>query len=168
LPVIPNRSNAIKKAYCPKRFYRQRHKIENFFCRVKDWRRIATTSSLEISSPPPPLSTVLDQAVSPHPNKRPTQTKGLQLKYLWREAGPRLDFVDIERMNVHIFEVMSILRQAYCSSKYLYCGKRTMRKKLAALDRLWTERRASSSRWRSARWSEVRPVSSTNDSRCME
>ena len=22
--------------------YRQRHKIENFFCRAKDWRRIAT------------------------------------------------------------------------------------------------------------------------------
>ena len=42
LPVIPSRSNATKKAYCPKRFYRQRHKIENFFCRVKDWRRIAT------------------------------------------------------------------------------------------------------------------------------
>jgi transposase len=42
LPVIPNRSNATKKAYCPKRFYRQRHKIENFFCRIKDWRRIAT------------------------------------------------------------------------------------------------------------------------------
>ena len=42
LPVIPSRSNAIKKAYCPKRFYRQRHKIENYFCRIKDWRRIAT------------------------------------------------------------------------------------------------------------------------------
>jgi len=42
LPVIPSRSNATKKAYCPKRFYCQRHKIENFFCRVKDWRRIAT------------------------------------------------------------------------------------------------------------------------------
>jgi putative transposase len=42
LPVIPNRSNATKKAYCPQRFYRQRHKIENFFCRIKDWRRIAT------------------------------------------------------------------------------------------------------------------------------
>jgi len=41
LPIIPNRSNATKKAYCPKRFYRQRHKIENFFCRMKDWRRIA-------------------------------------------------------------------------------------------------------------------------------
>jgi len=42
LPVIPSRSNATKKAYCPKRFYRRRHKIENFFCRAKDWRRIAT------------------------------------------------------------------------------------------------------------------------------
>jgi hypothetical protein len=42
LPVIPSRSNATKKTYCPKRFYRQRHKIENFFCRVKDRRRVAT------------------------------------------------------------------------------------------------------------------------------
>ena len=42
LPVIPNRCTATKKAYCPKRFYRRRHKIENFFCRIKDWRRIAT------------------------------------------------------------------------------------------------------------------------------
>ena len=42
LPVIPSRSNATKKAHCPKRFYRKRHKIENFFCRAKDWRRIAT------------------------------------------------------------------------------------------------------------------------------
>ena len=39
---IPSRSNATKRAYCPRRFYRQRHKIENFFCRAKDWRRIAT------------------------------------------------------------------------------------------------------------------------------
>jgi hypothetical protein len=36
LPIIPNRCNATKKAYCPKRFYRRRHKIENFFCRIKD------------------------------------------------------------------------------------------------------------------------------------
>jgi transposase len=42
LPVIPNRANATKKAYCPKRIYRRRHKIENYFCRIKDWRRIAT------------------------------------------------------------------------------------------------------------------------------
>lgn len=42
LPVIPSRRNAAKKAYCPKRIYRRRHKIENYFCRIKDWRRIAT------------------------------------------------------------------------------------------------------------------------------
>ena len=42
LPIIPSRSNALKKAFCPKRIYRRRHKIENFFCRLKDWRRIAT------------------------------------------------------------------------------------------------------------------------------
>jgi transposase len=42
LPVIPSRCNATRKAYCPKRFYRRRHKIENYFCRIKDWRRIAT------------------------------------------------------------------------------------------------------------------------------
>jgi transposase len=33
---------ATKKAFCPKRIYRRRHKIENYFCRIKDWRRIAT------------------------------------------------------------------------------------------------------------------------------
>jgi len=46
--------------------------------------------------------------------------KGLQLKHLWREASPRLDFVKTYRMNVYILQVMSILRQAYCSPKYLY------------------------------------------------
>ena len=46
--------------------------------------------------------------------------KGLQLKHLWRDAAPRLDFVDTERMNVYLLQVMSILRQAYCSPKYLY------------------------------------------------
>ncbi len=46
--------------------------------------------------------------------------KGLQLKHLWREAAPSLDFVETERMNVYILQVMSILRQAYCSPKYLY------------------------------------------------
>ncbi|HEY3148862.1 MAG TPA: transposase [Dongiaceae bacterium] len=39
---MPSRSNAAKKAYCAKRIYRRRHKIENFFCRIKDRRRIAT------------------------------------------------------------------------------------------------------------------------------
>jgi transposase len=42
LPAIPVRDNATYKAWCPKRIYRRRHRIENFFCRIKDWRRIAT------------------------------------------------------------------------------------------------------------------------------
>jgi transposase len=31
LPIIPNRCTALKKAYCPKRFYRRRHKIARNF-----------------------------------------------------------------------------------------------------------------------------------------
>jgi hypothetical protein len=46
--------------------------------------------------------------------------KGLQLKHLWRSAAPRLEFVDTEKINVYILQVMSIRRQAYCSPKYLY------------------------------------------------
>ncbi|MGH2535264.1 MAG: GmrSD restriction endonuclease domain-containing protein [Thermomicrobiales bacterium] len=46
--------------------------------------------------------------------------RGLQLKHMWRAAAPRLEFVDSEKMNVYILQVMSILRQAYCSPKYLY------------------------------------------------
>lgn len=46
--------------------------------------------------------------------------RGLQLKHLWRQAAPKLSFIETERMNVYILQVMSILRQAYCSPKYLY------------------------------------------------
>lgn len=46
--------------------------------------------------------------------------KGLKLKILWRDAAAKLEFVETERMNVYILQVMSILRQAYCSPKYLY------------------------------------------------
>ena len=46
--------------------------------------------------------------------------KDLQLKKMWREAASRLEFVNSERMNVYILQVMSILRQNYCSPKYLY------------------------------------------------
>jgi transposase len=35
-------NTATRKAYCPKRFHRQRTKSKNYFCRIKDWRRIAT------------------------------------------------------------------------------------------------------------------------------
>lgn len=46
--------------------------------------------------------------------------KGLQLKKMWREVAIRLEFVDTDKMNVYILQVMSILRQSYCSPKYLY------------------------------------------------
>jgi hypothetical protein len=46
--------------------------------------------------------------------------KGLGLKQMWRDASARLDDVDTEKMNVYILQVMSILRQSYCSPKYLY------------------------------------------------
>lgn len=46
--------------------------------------------------------------------------KGLQLRHMWRNAAQRLNFVNTERMNVYVLQVMSILRQAYCSPKYLY------------------------------------------------
>ena len=46
--------------------------------------------------------------------------KGLQLKHMWRKAAPKLEFVETEKMNVYILQVMSILRQSYCSPKYLY------------------------------------------------
>lgn len=46
--------------------------------------------------------------------------KNLQLKKMWRDAAPRLEFVNSEKMNVYILQVMSILRQNYCSPKYLY------------------------------------------------
>jgi hypothetical protein len=60
--------------------------------------------------------------------------KGLQLKHLWREAAPQLDFVETERMNVYILQVMSILRQAYCSPKYLYYLLPGQEKKVREVD----------------------------------
>ena len=46
--------------------------------------------------------------------------KGLKLKQMWRDAATRLEDVETEKMNVYILQVMSILRQGYCSPKYLY------------------------------------------------
>ena len=40
--VIPNRSNRKKKFRFDKKQYTKRHKIENAFCRLKDFRRIPT------------------------------------------------------------------------------------------------------------------------------
>jgi transposase len=41
-PVIPNRCNRKQPFSFNKKSYRKRHRIENAFCRLKDFRRIAT------------------------------------------------------------------------------------------------------------------------------
>ncbi len=40
-PCIPPRRCHKKPVHYSKRLYRKRHKIENLFSRLKDWRRIA-------------------------------------------------------------------------------------------------------------------------------
>ena len=41
-PCIPPRKNRKIQHHYDKALYRQRHKIENVFARIKDWRRVAT------------------------------------------------------------------------------------------------------------------------------
>ncbi len=41
IPPTKNRKQALELEY-DKTLYRQRHKIENMFAKLKDWRRIAT------------------------------------------------------------------------------------------------------------------------------
>jgi putative transposase len=41
-PIIPNRSNRKQPFSFDKKSYKQRHRIENAFCRLKDYRRIFT------------------------------------------------------------------------------------------------------------------------------
>lgn len=41
-PCIPPRSNRKSPATYCKTLYKQRHKVENMFGRLKDWRRVAT------------------------------------------------------------------------------------------------------------------------------
>lgn len=42
VPVIPGRSNRKRQVRFDRERYRERHRIENAFCRLKDFRRVAT------------------------------------------------------------------------------------------------------------------------------
>jgi transposase len=42
IPCIPGHKNRKQMLGYDKTLYRQRHKIENMFAKLKDWRRIAT------------------------------------------------------------------------------------------------------------------------------
>lgn len=46
--------------------------------------------------------------------------KELFLKKMWRDAEESLAFTDNKKMRIYILQVMSVLEQNYCSSKYLY------------------------------------------------
>ena len=46
--------------------------------------------------------------------------KDIELKDLYRTEKTRLGFYSIDRINVYILQVMSILKQDYCSSRYIY------------------------------------------------
>ncbi len=41
-PCIPPKKNRKKQIFYDKELYRKRHKVENMFAKLKDWRRIAT------------------------------------------------------------------------------------------------------------------------------
>lgn len=41
-PVIPSRKNRKKKRRYNKKIYKTRNRVERFFCRLKDFRRVAT------------------------------------------------------------------------------------------------------------------------------
>jgi hypothetical protein len=44
----------------------------------------------------------------------------IYLKDMWRNVSDDLDYTDQDKMKIYVFQVMSILEQTYCSSKYLY------------------------------------------------
>ena len=46
--------------------------------------------------------------------------KNLGLKNMWRKEEAQFELVGTEKMNVYVLQVMSILRQNYCSPKHLY------------------------------------------------
>jgi transposase len=41
-PVIPGKANRKRKIFLDKARYKSRHLVENAFCRLKDFRRVAT------------------------------------------------------------------------------------------------------------------------------
>ena len=46
--------------------------------------------------------------------------KDIYLKQMWKDTKSRLTFTDNKKMKIYVLQVMSILEQSYCSSKYLY------------------------------------------------
>ena len=75
----PVRQRCHQESLLPKRFYPRRHKIENYFCRIKDWRRIAARYDKLgrnfLAATAPPRCSLLDQVVSPDPDRIFTESE---------------------------------------------------------------------------------------------
>lgn len=66
--------------------------------------------------------------------------KNVFLKQMWREAEEQLLYTDSKKMKTYILQVMSVIEQSYCSSKYLYYlvpgSKKTIRKPDGSTDKI--------------------------------
>lgn len=65
--------------------------------------------------------------------------KDVFLKQMWRDAEEKLLYTDSKKMKTYILQVMSVIEQSYCSSKYLYYlvpGSKTVRKEDGSTEKI--------------------------------
>jgi hypothetical protein len=66
--------------------------------------------------------------------------KDVFLKQMWRDAEEKLLYTDSKKMKTYILQVMSVIEQSYCSSKYLYYlvpgSKKTVRKEDGSTEKI--------------------------------
>jgi hypothetical protein len=46
--------------------------------------------------------------------------KEIKLKEMWKNSRDRISYANVGKMNIYVLQVISILKQFYCSPKYLY------------------------------------------------
>ena len=73
-PCIPSRKNRKREIEYDATLYKQRHKVENMFGKLKDWRRIATrydrcAHAFLFSNMLRSIRDILSQSMSPDPNQ---------------------------------------------------------------------------------------------------
>ena len=89
VPCIPSKTNRKIPIAHDQTLYRQRHKIENMFGKLKDWRRIHTRydrcAHLLLSNMHRGYNHLLDQSMSPEPRLRCRQAA----ERLWIPSGSR-------------------------------------------------------------------------------
>ena len=63
--MIPPKSNRVKDIDCDMGKYRRRHRVENFFCKIKHFRRIATRHDQTASSYAALVWVAIDDSAAP-------------------------------------------------------------------------------------------------------